>query len=361
MATINKTQSTNLPWLFSPTVDLLTFTGSAVVSLVLVAVGFQLGWVHSDTPEWTWVTAVLLVDVAHVYSTGFRVYFDNAELRRRPWLYVLAPLLSFVIGMAVYSEGPLLFWRLLAYLAVFHFVRQQYGWVALYRGKANDHDRLGKWIDGTAIYLATLYPLIYWHAHLPRDFEWFIAKDFVNVPMWLEQICRPLYWLAMAAYVGRLVHRGVRLGQWNPGKDLVVLTTAICWYVGIVSLNSDYAFTVTNVIIHGVPYMVLVYWTQRKEQWVARPTSVVWRVLRFLPLLWLLAYAEELIWDRAVWEERSWLFGDAWHKSSWHVWLVPLLAVPQATHYILDGFIWRRRSNKDVAQITQSAMSAEAN
>jgi hypothetical protein len=25
--------------------------------------------------------------------------------------------------------------------------------------------------------------------------------------------------------------------------------------------------------------------------------------------------------------------------------LVPLLAVPQITHYVLDGFLWRRRSN----------------
>jgi hypothetical protein len=31
------------------------------------------------------------------------------------------------------------------------------------------------------------------------------------------------------------------------------------------------------------------------------------------------------------------------------MWLVPLLALPQATHYVLDGFIWRRKSNPDVA------------
>jgi hypothetical protein len=26
------------------------------------------------------------------------------------------------------------------------------------------------------------------------------------------------------------------------------------------------------------------------------------------------------------------------------MWLVPLLALPQSTHYVLDGFIWRRRA-----------------
>ena len=40
---------------------------------------------------------------------------------------------------------------------------------------------------------------------------------------------------------------------------LVVLSTFLCWYLGIVLFDSDYAFTVTNVLIHGLPYMVLTY------------------------------------------------------------------------------------------------------
>ena len=62
-------------------------------------------------------------------------------------------------------------------------------------------------------------------------------------------------------------------------------------------------------------------------------------------MVWVLAFAEELLWDRGVWHERSWLFGTAWDIGQWKVALVPLLALPQLTHYILDGFIWRRRSN----------------
>ena len=37
--------------------------------------------------------------------------------------------------------SPQLFWRVLAYLAVLHFVRQQYGWVALYRAAARATSR----------------------------------------------------------------------------------------------------------------------------------------------------------------------------------------------------------------------------
>ena len=131
----------------------------------------------------------------------------------------------------------------------------------------------------------------------------------------------------------------------------MVLTTAVCWYAGIVAFDSDYAFTVTNVVIHGVPYMALVWWYARRRAPAAgKPYRLLtrWPIV-FVATLWALAYAEELLWDRTLWHERAWLFGAAWDVSAWKVFLVPLLALPQMTHYVLDGFIWRRRGNPDLS------------
>jgi hypothetical protein len=342
-------------WLFSQRVDLSVFLGSALVSLVALWVGAQTGVLYDDTPDWAWVPAVLLIDVAHVYSTGFRVYLDSEELKRRPWLYALVPLLSFALGVALYSEGELVFWRTLAYLAVFHFIRQQYGWVALYRARAGERDRFGKWIDTVAVYAATIYPLIYWHAHLPRRFWWFLAKDFTSIPVVIAQIAEPIYWAALAAYAINAIYRWRAKGLLNPGKDIVVATTALCWYVGIVAFNSDYAFTVTNVIIHGVPYLALIYWygrTRLQKGEGRGPFRLFARgPLLFLLILWALAYGEELFWDRSVWHERDYIFGDGWTVGWLKVVIVPLLALPQITHYVLDGFIWRRKNNPDFSLI----------
>src|SRR5690606_1999951 len=123
---------------------------------------------------------------------------------------------------------------------------------------------------------------------------------------------------------------------------------------GIVALDSDYAFTVTNVLIHGVPYMALVYWFGRKRHEAGRGGPAL-RVLArgpwlFLALIAGVAFMEELLWDRAIWHERAWLFGAGWSLEAWQAYLIPLLAVPQATHYVLDGFIWRRRHNPELAQ-----------
>jgi hypothetical protein len=38
--------------------------------------------------------------------------------------------------------------------------------------------------------------------------------------------------------------------------------------------------------------------------------------------------------------------------------IVPLLALPQLTHYVLDGYIWRRRSNPSVAELVRATPAA---
>jgi hypothetical protein len=336
-------------WLFSQKIDLTVFLGSALASLLLLAVGWQLGILNDESPDWTWVSAVLFIDVAHVWSTSFRVYFDKEEFKRRFWLYLLAPIFGYALGVALYSEGELTFWKALALVAVFHFVRQQYGWVALYRRKLGETSEVTWWIDTAAVYLATVYPLAFWMTRLPRNFEWFVKNDFFALPAFVETVLFPLYVLALAAYFAKSIYQYFTTGFLNIGKDIVVVTTVICWYVGIVYFNSDYAFTVTNVIIHGVPYFALIYvYARTRREFtgrVYRTLSHNWLI--FLATLWALAYIEELFWHRGVWHEKEWLFGADWNWQTAKMYLIPLLALPQLTHYVLDGFVWRRKNNPD--------------
>lgn len=337
-------------WLFSAPVDLLAFLGSAVASFLLLGIGWKMGFLDGETPDWAWISTVLLIDVAHVWATSFRVYFDFEELRRRFFLYFFTPIASYILGVVLYSESDLLFWRTLALIAVFHFVRQQYGWVALYRRKLGEKGKLSFIIDSAAIYLASIYPLVFWMSNLPRNFQWFVENDFIALPSFLEKALFPVYVAALTAYFAKSLYLYFAEGFINIGKDIVVATTALCWYVGIVLLNSDYAFTVTNVVIHGVPYFVLVYfyarWKSERANGFYRKLSSNW--FTFLATLWFLAYAEELFWHRAIWHERNWLFGQNWQLEDWKTYIVPLLAIPQVSHYVLDGFIWRRKDNPNL-------------
>ena len=341
-------------WLFSRNTDLAVFGGSALFSFAALGAGQLIG--VSDTPGWAWIPAVILCDVAHVWSTLFRTYLDPAERKQRKKLLAIAPVVGLAASIALCSFGEAMFWRSLAYLAIFHFVRQQYGWVSLYRAKAGETGRLGRLVDTFAIYAATLYPLVWWHAHLPRKFSWFVSGDIAALPLArFVPIAFALWVLALGAYAIRAASMWIR-GHANPGKDLVVVTTALAWYTGIVAFDSDYAFSVTNIFMHGIPYFALIYVQARTRKTTPKLTS---SVLPFLATLWAIAFAEELLWDRAIWHDRDWLFGDGWEIGAWKLVVVPLLALPQLTHYVLDGFIWRRKSNPDLVA-SRHALDVEA-
>ena len=82
----------------------------------------------------------------------------------------------------------LVFWRVLAYIAVFHFVRQQFGFVMLYRHRCGERSLADRRLDKMAIYSTMLYPLAFWHATSDRRFEWFAEGDFLSLPTWISPV-----------------------------------------------------------------------------------------------------------------------------------------------------------------------------
>lgn len=347
------------PWLVSARWDVAVFGGSALLAFGLLLWGRLGGGLDGAVPAWAWIATVVFVDVAHVWATAYRVYLDPDEVRRRPALYLGIPVAAYAVGVVLYSVGSAgLFWRVLAYVAVLHFVRQQYGWVALYRRRLGVRSRLDRALDDAAVYSATLYPLLYWHSHLPREFEWFIAGDFIpGLPQGTADALLPVHLAITAAYVLRQFQLRATGRPVSAGKDLVMASTWLSWYVGIVVLNSDYAFTVTNVLVHGIPYLAFVWvWGRARFADAPGPLGRVFRPhawpLYLAPLL-LVAWLEEWGWDRLVWHERGGLFpGPALLPGPEALALfVPLLALPQATHYVLDAWIWRvRPENPDLAR-----------
>ena len=336
------------PYLFDARTDWLAFGGSAALALALIALGAQLGLLDDALPEALWIGCILAVDVAHVWTTAFRVYLDPAELRRRPLLYGGAPLALLVLGVCLHAVSSLTFYRALAYAAVFHFVRQQAGFLSLYHRREPGLSERTRRFELATIYTATLFPLAYWHAHLPRAFAWFVPGDFVPLGgAALLEALSPYYHLLLVAFLARIfLYERDRLPT---GKLLLVTSTWAMWWLGIIALDSDYAFAVTNVLGHGIPYMVLTYryGRSRAEDRGADTRfvrAILGRgVLGFALFALGLAFAEELLWDRLVYHERAGLFGAGLSFDPALLdFVVPFLSLPQLTHYVLDGFIWRR-------------------
>lgn len=337
------------PWIYSPKFDLGAIIGPPVViTSIVLAWGNRLATL--EAPPWLWVLLVLGIDVAHVYSSLFRTYFDREEYNRRRTLYVVVPIVSWGAGIAIYAIwGATLFWSLVAYFAIYHFVRQQYGFLMLYR-RGEPVGNLSYRIDQVAIYMATVYPLVYWHTYT-RNFQWFSDFEVVHIPwVWPELVCRAAYVLALGAFLFKELYRWQSTGNLNLGKCLLLYATAAAWGTGIILFNGDLTFTLINIVSHGVPYMALIWIYQyRKRSSKAHLGNKFLRFfqLKYIPAyiaaLFLLAYIEEGVWDKFIWREHASIFGPFhWQASTTLlVFLVPLLVMPQVTHYVLDAFIWR--------------------
>lgn len=343
-------------WLVSPLFDTALLIGPGLLSLLVLALSPASLFERDDLTPLAWLVLIPLVDVSHVYASLYRTYLDPAELRRRPMLYAAVPALVFVAATMLFAVDALWFWRALAYLAAWHFVRQQYGFLALYRRRAGERGRVERSFDAAVLHLAMLHPLLYWHSHLPRRFVWFVDGDFVPVP-WpmLASLTGALLAAGLLAFVAKEIALAARGRAPSLGKMLVLFSTAATWWVGIVHFDSDYAFTVTNVLGHGIPYVALVwtYGRRRPSRPVGSRLAAIAARLHeprwvggFVGLLVVLALLEESLWDLLVWGDHPAIFGGRNHvpamvDSPLLPFVVGLLALPQATHYVLDGFLWK--------------------
>ena len=167
------------PWIRSARYDGLLILAPPFLALLVVLM-LPATYRHSAAmPLLAWVALVVLIDVAHVYGTLFQTYFDPVRRQQRRTLLWVAPLACYAAGVALHSLGGLVFWRALAYLAVFHFIRQQYGFLRIY--SRHDAAAPGRWLATALIYYATIYPLLYWHFSPGRNFNWFVDGDFVQL------------------------------------------------------------------------------------------------------------------------------------------------------------------------------------
>lgn len=358
------------PWLINGFWESILILAPPFISVLLTIIltcSAVVDQFQTEMPIWFWVVCILMVDVAHVYSTLFQTYFKPEELKRHPLRYSLIPIFSFLVGCVLHSLANSVFWTMLAYLAVFHFVRQQYGLMALYKRKEPLQHKIVDLLDTLLIYATMIYPLIYWHVHLPRQFSWFMPGDFlVGLPIGLEPISGWAYCVLILVYFVKewLVYK--ETGWLNLPKNLIIWGTACAWTTGIVLLNGDMAFTLTNVLSHGIPYMGLIWLLQNKQNvqhsnqnflpnqnfLQNQQTKIILTGIMALFLLWAFAFTEEALWDGWVWQEHQTVFN--WLpfyqtliptqplEMSSLSWVVPLLATPQITHYLLDGFIWRK-------------------
>ncbi len=352
-------------WLFSKKIDLVwLFLPVWITWLVCFALPESI--LNQSIPLWFWVVFILGIDVTHVWSTIFRTYLDKEEFKQHRDMLIAIPFACFTGLMVIATVSEYFFWRVMAYIALHHFIKQQYGFLALYRarfGRAVQHRFVS---DKLAIYTGMLWPVLFWHLNQGRQFSWFVQGDFLEFGTWLSAIGIPSESLWWFNAIGNVVYAFVLLvwlveeigfayqkkQYFAWGKVLWVVSTALNWFLGIVWFNSDFAFSLTNVVAHGIPYMVLIFFYVERKKQLKKPRNVGVRflpVLQMLLIICFLAFGEEYFWDMLLNREKEALFRSMFaypiavlQSPIARGVALGLLSVPQVAHYFIDGIIWKK-------------------
>jgi hypothetical protein len=211
-------------------------------------------------------------------------------------------------------------------------------------------------LHSVTVYAVTIIPILIWHVTGPKNFNWFVEGDFIyfDVPV-LKIILEILLAFIVLAYIFSEIRLFINEKDFNTPRFLFMMGTAASWYLGIVIFNGDLSFTCLNVISHGIPYMALVWCTEKKDSDRSPFLKLVFSqygIILFVGILFLFAYFEEGLWDSLVWREHSEVFKpfstfEQISSATLLSFVVPLLSLPQIVHYVLDGFIWKMQKGRN--------------
>jgi len=350
-------------WIFSKKFDLGIFLlplGLAALSpLVLLLEPFE------QMPLWAFLLLLVSFDVAHVWSSLYRTYLDPDEYSRRPLLYLLPIPIFLFLSFRIHYYSPVLFWTLLAYVAIYHFIKQNYGFLVLYKVKKGESSSLDFYLDKWTLYAGALAPVLWWHATPTRHFDWFNAGEefaFRIDPVFAREIGL-VYFLFLGLYLIRQVYVWRTLRYFNPGKQLIMAAHYLTWAVGIYATDNPLISAAFLNLFHGIPFLAII-WYYCNRKWSDPVRSTRSKLLAFLSqrkrwylfylLIFVPALLEETIWDGFVWQVyMPDLLAlplpqvDHFAMSLF----VAALSLPQILHYFLDAWIWKfDRSNPDLPE-----------
>jgi hypothetical protein len=326
-------------YFFSKKVDLIAFTTFIPVYL-LYCIFFETSFVTlpPQPPYWFFILGWTLVDGSHVYSTLLVSYGDKDMFQQLKTLFLIVPIALLVSAFAfMYSGSPALFFYFLAYLAMVHFIRQEFGWMKI----ATRFDPAAPgWLmnlDKATAYAMTILPMM-WFMRKTQSGFWYQKGDLLAIPDNIAEMAMTLYWPVVGVFLITNIYHSLKTKTVNLSKYLVFINTFFGWYMAKVHVQNTYLAVWLMIFHHGIPYYFIVFKTERvsnKIQWVNNLGKFKY------PALYL-SFAAIFFAFLMSHSGNSYVIQLAQNQTLKA--LVYAIAVtPQMTHFILDGFIWKKK------------------
>lgn len=220
-----------------------------------------------NDPLWFFLFAIVF-DVAHVYGSLYRSYFNLQEFREHKILYLITPLIFWIIGalFIYFNRGGEWLIYFVAFFAAYHFIKQQLGFVMVYASKEENRKPIDRIADKTISWAITGVPILYWWAHLDsRNYIWFMKGEFVKLPESIFPAVWIIFVLVILIYTTFEILRSFQGRGTNLLKYAYILMTFLVWFNGIVWHNSLLIFAFGNMLLHGLNYLGIVYLSTRNK------------------------------------------------------------------------------------------------
>jgi len=325
------------------------------VGLPFIAVCFALVSGHY-LPGAALAAIALWITIPHHFVTWLRVYGSPSEFARFKERFILGPVLLVGLVYALIQYGPLSLVLIVTLWDHQHSLMQQYGFARVYDFKAKTgapstakFDLAFNWIFfGNMLVVSPLFSVIWvrmlheWRVPISAE-----AVAVVQVVSWTIAIGYGLVYLGHLAWCAR---RGYAL---NPLKYAFLLSSYFLWY--FTSFNTAYllVFAVAHRIMHGIQYIVMVYFYNRHkvertggDSALLRYVSGKGHVKAFLLICAAYAMVFHALTEGLV---RDFGFGLVGFNTNFDLFSYSLLSSFALIHYYYDAFIWKVRK-KDVQE-----------
>jgi hypothetical protein len=245
-------------WLHSPRVDLSV--------LVLVTLTSLVPWALTTYFGWSWLGVVLLAGVfngAHQISTWTRVYFRSDERTRRPFHYLIMPLVLIGFSVACHTGdelwGPIILRTVLFYWASWHFVSQCWGIMRLYQRKHGVFEQPQARLEKALIYL----PALFFVSRRLHTGPWTLFGSWIwhpDVPAWFVNGVGAVTCGLALVYLITLIRRPAHFV-----RPLLVASSAFGFFVPYMLMKDGSAAFAGAALWHAIQYIGIVWMTNRKH------------------------------------------------------------------------------------------------
>jgi len=316
---------------FGAGLDFVSFLAIPLAVAILLTMVFG--------PALTAVTSAILFvcfDLFHVYvGIGTAWVFPDQWTNRRLF-YFGFPALCFAAYSGLFALSPGLFAMIYAYASIFHFSRQQIGWMRATGRRGLFFSSWESTLNDLAIYSATFGFVAYRVFDRPGA-TWFVEGDLGFLSFLPSKGILAFALVVNAAYLVWQTIIAIKHKYVNVSKNLVWFTTFLVWGVSFVMFKAVTVGAVALIVVHHAsPFVVLSFFYVRHRRQEGHRSY-------FGPFAFLAVAGAALMlssMEQAV--SAEWSFLSYFSNLRF---IEPFLAMIATYHYAIDSFFWRQSYN----------------